>query len=332
MKNQFEDKVSVIVPVFNNRKYLKRCLNSLACQTYSNIEVIIIDDGSSDGSGALCEEFCSTHSNFQYYYKSNEGVSVARNYGLSIASGSFLCFVDSDDWISKKRIENMMHIAKNEGVDIVFDDNTVVQNGDIIATETLEYVAVNQCIPKSDITPEMLLQLAGGVCRGIYRRELFEGVKFFDQLALSEDQVANICLLGKAEKIYYVNKPMYYRRIYSESAVYRYRKDLFEERCKGYVLLKRQLKKYWGDDFYSVFEEQFVWRCMEAVLNEFSGKSDTNIHMKYVNIKKICNSRLVQQSLNHSNIIKGRLKWIKNKNCILLYMYGVYWYLRTLIV
>ena len=91
--------ISVIVPVYKVERYLRRCVQSILNQTHSNLEVILVDDGSPDGSGALCDEFAKQDSRVQVIHKDNGGLSDARNAGLSIARGEYVTFVDSDDWI-----------------------------------------------------------------------------------------------------------------------------------------------------------------------------------------------------------------------------------------
>ena len=91
--------ISVIVPVYNVEAYLEKCVNSILHQTYENIEVILIDDGSTDNSGAICDALAADDSRIKVLHKSNGGVSSARNLGISVASGAYICFVDSDDWL-----------------------------------------------------------------------------------------------------------------------------------------------------------------------------------------------------------------------------------------
>lgn len=105
-------KISVIVPIFNIRQYLSTCINSLLGQTYNNIEVILLDDGSTDGSEDLCDEFASKDSRISVIHKSNSGVSDSRNIGISLATGDYICFVDGDDFIQREYFEKAVTILK----------------------------------------------------------------------------------------------------------------------------------------------------------------------------------------------------------------------------
>ena len=91
--------ISIIIPVYNVKDYLAKCLHSICEQTYKNLEIIVVDDGSSDGSGELCDQFALTDSRIKVFHQENQGQSCARNKGLAIAKGEYIGFVDSDDWI-----------------------------------------------------------------------------------------------------------------------------------------------------------------------------------------------------------------------------------------
>lgn len=100
-----EEKISVIVPVYNVEKYLERCVESIFKQTYKNIEIILVDDGSTDNSGKICDKFLKKDERVKVIHKENGGLSDARNAGLEILSGKYIMFVDSDDWISPAMVE-----------------------------------------------------------------------------------------------------------------------------------------------------------------------------------------------------------------------------------
>lgn len=117
--NKIEPIVSVIVPVYNVELYLKRCLDSIIKQTLANIEIILVDDGSTDNSGKICDEFAQKDFRISVIHKKNGGLSSARNAGLNIAKGKYIGFVDSDDWINQDYYENLYNIAKKTKSDIV---------------------------------------------------------------------------------------------------------------------------------------------------------------------------------------------------------------------
>lgn len=114
--------ISVIVPVYNTEKYLDRCIQSILSQTYSNIEILLIDDGSTDSSGAICDKYAEQDSRVRVFHKANGGASTARNMGLDNAKGEWIAFVDSDDWIDAEMYEEMLSIAEARSVSAVYCD------------------------------------------------------------------------------------------------------------------------------------------------------------------------------------------------------------------
>ena len=110
--------ISVIIPVYNVEPYLRKCLDSVVNQTYRNLEILVIDDGSTDGSGAICDEYASDR-RMRIFHTENRGLSCARNLGLDEAKGEWIGFVDSDDWIEPDMYEALLKKAEETGADIV---------------------------------------------------------------------------------------------------------------------------------------------------------------------------------------------------------------------
>lgn len=151
--------ISVIVPVYNVEKYLRRCLDSLLAQTYSNIEIILVNDGSPDKSWEICKEYEASYTKIRALKKSNGGLSSARNFGLNYASGKYIGFVDSDDWVSSDMYEELFNLIKKTGAEvsqinhILATDISVKQTSEINKTkvitgrnEILKYYMVSSTI------------------------------------------------------------------------------------------------------------------------------------------------------------------------------------------
>ena len=111
--------VSIIVPVYNVEKYIEECIDSLINQTYKDIEVILVDDGSTDASGEICDRYAQKDSRVKVYHNENDGPSKARNFGLDKATGEFVTFVDSDDWIESEAIELLISVIEDD-IDVIF--------------------------------------------------------------------------------------------------------------------------------------------------------------------------------------------------------------------
>ena len=110
--------VSIIVPVYKVEQYLSRCVDSILQQSYSNLEIILVDDGSPDSCGMICDEYQKKDSRVQVIHKSNGGLSDARNYGIEAAQGKYLAFVDSDDWLDFDMIDILYRVLTSQGADI----------------------------------------------------------------------------------------------------------------------------------------------------------------------------------------------------------------------
>ena len=132
-RNFMENKplLSVIVPIYNVEEYLEKCLDSIINQTYKNLEIILVDDGSPDKCPQICDEYAKKDDRIVVIHKENGGVSSARNLGLDIAKGEFITFVDSDDWIDETMYEKMMLKQAEENLDLVFTRYKTIKNGSI---------------------------------------------------------------------------------------------------------------------------------------------------------------------------------------------------------
>ena len=126
--------VSVIIPVYNVEKYLRECLDSVLAQTYKNLEVILVDDGSTDSSTDICREYCEKDKRFKLHQKGNGGASTARNFGLNCAKGEYLYFLDSDDYLQPTALEKMVMCASQNNADLVFIEGKTINNQSNLVT------------------------------------------------------------------------------------------------------------------------------------------------------------------------------------------------------
>ena len=126
--NEFHEKISIVVPVYQASQYLNDCLDSLAKQTYKNIEVILVDDGSQDESGNICDYIVDKDHRFKVVHQENQGVSTARNNGLKICTGEYIMFVDSDDWLEPCCCESALKKIHESKSDICFFEMYVIEN------------------------------------------------------------------------------------------------------------------------------------------------------------------------------------------------------------
>ena len=208
--------VSIIVPVYNVENYLRMCLDSIEHQTYSNIEVLLINDGSPDSSGEICQEYVARDSRFRYFEKENGGASDARNYGIERSNGKYLTFVDSDDWLSLTYVEDLYQAAIRNDADTVISHYTIYNESD-----RNYYIHIwDDYYEKNYTGEELIVELPQLELNGyiyitswgiLFNKELFNNVKF-PKGKVIEDSWTNYKLFFKSKKITYIHKEIYYHR------------------------------------------------------------------------------------------------------------------------
>lgn len=216
MSENHSPKISIIVPVYKVEQYLPKCVDSILAQTYQDWELLLIDDGSPDKSGKICDEYAQKDERIRVFHKENGGVSSARNLGLDYAEGDYVMFVDSDDWISNECLQVCFDEIKKDKLD-------ALQFGFISVTDDLEIPRVK--IATLLLNGEKYIQTNNfNVCvwGGIYKRVIIEEYKlrFPKELKLAEDQIFVLSFIRKAVRIKYLDHAMYYYLQRSDSAVH----------------------------------------------------------------------------------------------------------------
>lgn len=202
--------ISIIVPVYNVEKYLTRCVDSLVNQTYQNIEIILVDDGSTDRCGEICDEYAKKDSRIVVVHKPNGGLSDARNKGLDIAKGDYIMFVDSDDWIEKDTCTTIASLVEGLDVDIVSFGIQLVDDKKIQEIQKTDFAKI---ISSKEAVFAMIYKqkkqgLLNYVCNKVFRKELFNNIRFPVGM-LFEDQDVTYKLMHKANTIYVCDKVFY---------------------------------------------------------------------------------------------------------------------------
>lgn len=204
--------ISVIVPVYKVEKYLNRCVDSILSQTFNHIEIILINDGSPDKCGEICNEYAKLDNRIKVVHKENEGLSSARNIGLSIAEGEYVAFVDSDDYIHPRMYEVLYKQARKHSSDIVICNYKDVYYNDYPKDQTIntQFQAINY----TNIGALAQLYDINGVqfviaCNKLYRREMFDNLEY-EKGRLHEDEFIAHKLLYRGKRITYVPVDLYY--------------------------------------------------------------------------------------------------------------------------
>lgn len=315
-------RISVIVPVYNTGNLLIPCLDSLAAQTMEEIEFLLIDDGSTDGSGGLCDSYAERDSRFRVIHQKNAGVSAARNTGLKAATGEFIGFVDSDDWIAPDMFEQLYTRAVLENCDIVMCDAQTVYADGRTEADTITQLPQSELIEKNCWTPELLMEMAGSAWRCIYRSALIQqyDLQFSMALKFSEDRVFNIYAMGYAEKLYYVKTAYYFRLIHSESAVHRFHADYYEAVQKAAAATQTALDTAWNSEpsYKTAYQKQLVGGALSAINNYFYKTSPLSHKKRKEKMKSLCADESLRNAIRETGFGGIRGKWILNKKIGLL--------------
>jgi len=320
-------KLSIIIPIYNTGKYLHKCIKSILSQKLTDFELILVDDGSADESGAICDEYANSDNRVKVIHKINEGVSITRNTGIAIAQGEYIGFVDSDDWIEPDMYFEMYKLAIEKNTDIVMCDAVTKYDNKPDEPDTITQLKDDILLKKENITPKLLCEIAGSACRCIYKRELLVGnnVNFPEKILFSEDRIFNILSMGYANSIYYTKTPFYNRYIRKGSAVNKYYKDMIEHVMNARSGIMSAIDKAWnGADIYKTeYERQTVGLSFSAINNEFYKEAKGTFRDKYHNIKKICNREEVRKAIWLLKLKDIRSRLILKKCALILCVIAV---------
>lgn len=213
-----EDLVSIIVPVYNTEKYIKECIHSLINQTYKNIEIILIDDGSTDQSYSILEVYQKKDSRIRVIHRENKGTIYTRLEGVQLANGKYLLFVDSDDWIEKETIEYCMNVAKQYQVDLV-RFNMVREM--ILEKQTIPIKGpylTDKYVPKEEFKqyfyPVIMTQYTcNPICGQLLKKELFYNICLQEyEVKMGDDLLTNLEIYDHLNSILFVNSYFYHYR------------------------------------------------------------------------------------------------------------------------
>lgn len=238
-------KVSIIIPVYKVEEFLENCVNSLIKQSLTDIEIVLVDDGSPDNCPSICDEFAKKDSRIKVIHKKNEGVSAARNDGLKIATGEYIIFCDSDDWMEVHGLEELYKKATQEEADIVIGDvylskereNKYVKfYKDEFTTNDKDFI---QELIKCDIYRTYCPNPAesgvafgyGGPWNKLVKKRLIQdnNISFDIRLrGIFDDILYTAHILANANKISYIQKPVYFYRVNDNSITHSYKPDVME--------------------------------------------------------------------------------------------------------
>lgn len=304
--------ISVIIPVYNVDEYLAECVDSVIGQTYKNLEIILVDDGSTDRSGSICDEYRLRDARIRVIHKTNGGISSARNAGLEIAQGSYIGFVDSDDYIADDMFSQLyMNIKDNCQISVCF--NNVVDGTKIFAECQLpDKITI---LSNEEAVKELIVDstIKNYVCNKLYRAELFSGLRF-PEGKIYEDIAINYLLFDRAEHISVIPKTLYYYRMRSGSvSAHKTDEKKWFHNCCAMIENKRERYEYFREHKNSSLPEMALASMIPSLYEGI------RLARKYSADDKEDEFRLFLQ--NHRKLIR-RNTFVRRKEKMLLPFYS----------
>lgn len=331
-------KLSIILPVYNAEKYLERSIESLRNQTIDDIEIILVNDGSTDKSLNICKKYSEIDERIKLIDKKNEGVSIARNEGINISSSEYITFMDPDDAVDKDMYKNLYFNIMNSKCDITLC-NYIVKNK---IGEQLNELPFKEGIYGKDTVTEILLSIVGSkelygesimgsVWRGIYKKQIIEkyNICFPPNIRPMQDLIFIISYLSKCESVYINQSAYYYYYTNSNSGITGYKENLLENNEKVYKLIEKIIIE---SDLTKISSVRLINRyinnmILSTVANEVLKDNKKNLFDKLKQIKYILHNQSIQnkiKKLDYRNL-EIRKKFILNcilkERAFLLYVY-----------
>lgn len=255
--------VSVVLPIYNVEKYLNRCIKSVINQSYKNLEIILVDDGSPDNCPTLCDEWAKKDNRIKVIHKKNAGLGMARNTGIANATGEYICFFDSDDYIAHDTIEKCLNYAQKDNADVVlFGASTVDHNGNIkdisiphpnknvyegseVQTEFLPDLISTD--PDTGIATNLRMSVWGA----FYSMQLLNSINWHcvsERDIIAEDVYSLLSLYKHVNKVSVISEALYYYCENDTSLTHIYRRDRYEKIKSFYDACKEECDKLDYDD------------------------------------------------------------------------------------
>lgn len=235
--------ISIIIPVYNTEKYLKRCIESVLQQAYTEWELILVDDGSTDRSGIICDRYCGMDSRIKVLHNKNQGPAASRADGIRAAKGSLVMFVDSDDWLDKSMLQVMYDQMEESDAAIVccifkdIDGKGKVSHSQMFDLPSIDCYTAEECIYHMHHTRH----LTGSPCTKLFRKELFEGIDFHSQVMIGEDYAMIVQLVQKAERVRIIPQELYYRFVRRGSISHAGYTERHEQAFDHYMRIRQEL-------------------------------------------------------------------------------------------
>lgn len=331
-----ESLLSVIVPVYNTGRYLARCMDSLARQTYRNLEIILVDDGSTDDSSAMCDAFASKMPSVRVLHKKNAGLGFARNSGIDMASGEYVAFLDSDDYVDEDMYFRLMAECRRTNAEVAFGDYSIVKNDGVHVDVYSELQAgiytgkqILQAMIGADPEARTDFDFNMSVWRAVYSREVLEAesLRFYsERQVISEDFLFNLQFLQKAEKVSYIKECLYCYCENEGSLTHRYIQNRLQKEKAMYGMVRDLLREDLSEEDCIRYHRLFLGRIRSTIGQEVYYEKSGSLGNRIGAIRKIAQDELVRLVIESYPVNKNPIKlrifnvFLRWKFCIGMYM------------
>ena len=298
--------ISIIIPIYNMEQFLERCLDSVVNQTYTSLEIILINDGSTDSSGDICDTYAKEDNRIKVIHQVNAGVSSARNAGLDITTGDYISFVDPDDYIELNTYETLIAYLDDD-IDILrFNAN---RKGEVLNWLPFkgEYSAIR-------FEQEVLLSMIGSEKFGgmfilgvlwihLFKRDLIEKnqIRFNKDLRRCEDRLFTITAMLHADKMFFIDDVLYHYQVNDESLSNRYDPIRWQQELIFLNDLKKAYTETRSHSFITEADKRikndYILRAVTSINNEYFTNNNNSFWQRYKNIKAIVNNTHTKLSI-----------------------------------
>ena len=302
-------KLSVIVPVYNTEKYLRECVDSILAQTFEDFELILVNDGSTDGSGAICEEYAAKDPRIQVIHQKNGGITVARKSGVRVAQGEYVTFVDSDDWIEREMYATMLDFGKEAAPDVVICGMLMeTSKGIVPRKEIIKAGFYDKNRMQKELYPIMLFDFVHcmpainpSLCNKLFKRQLLSNIieRVNDTITYGEDALCTYSGLLDADEIYITNRYLYHYRHHAESVCNTYSCSLLEK----FFLLIEQLKSQFQQQDQSMMHQLYGYAArhsLECIRSELLYNNGVSYREKRSVIVDFLSIPLISKSISYT--------------------------------
>lgn len=313
-------KISIVIPVYNASQYISETIESVISQTYTNWELILVDDGSLDDSGSICDVFSEKDKRIQVFHQENLGVSAARNKGIKHAEGEWIIFIDSDDYVDRNMLEVML--SNSENMDLVVCPHKEFPTGKVQTWKEKIYIGLANT--KYDFECLYYAGFYNSPWGKMYRCDLIKEL-FPDDVSLGEDLMFNLAYMKNCKKIKAIERPMYFYRVFvRDSLTKKTRYDITEIWEKMFLTI---FDAFDGDNnVMKCVQERFIGTMIYKYLT-LSKNKFYSIREKIKIMRIWRNSHLYTDRYNVRLPVRYRMMWflIKYRLFYLLYVLGLFY-------